>query len=150
MINENGLLTKSTSSAALDWLNFFLAPIRAGLASYLPIYFAHKGFTGGQIGAIIGVLALTAAVATIPAGQFVDGYPHKRQLMATNLFLFACCVLAMIFTHDFKLILLTQIFVGTVCSIMAPTLGAISLGLVGHDRIAVALAAMTPIIMPAA
>lgn len=130
---------KTASLIALDWLNFFLAPIRAGLASYLPIYFAHKGFSGAQIGAIIATLALTAAIATTPAGQFVDRHPHKRQLMAINLFLFACCVLAMIFEHDFKLILLTQIFIGTVCSIMAPTLGAISLGLVGHDRIAARL-----------
>jgi len=130
---------KSASLIALDWLNFFLAPIRAGLASYLPIYFAHKGFTAAQIGIVIAVLALTAAIATTPAGQFVDRYPHKRQLMAINLFLFACCVLAMIFVHDFKLILLFQISIGIVCSIMAPTLGAISLGLVGHDRIATRL-----------
>jgi predicted MFS family arabinose efflux permease len=127
---------KSLSLVALDWLNFFLAPIRAGLASYLPIYFTHKGFTGAQVGMIIATLALTAAIATTPAGQFVDKYPHKRHLMAANLFLFACCVLAMIFLHDFRLILLTQVCVGIVCSIMAPTLGAISLGLVGHDRMA--------------
>lgn len=130
---------KSVSQIALDWLNFFLAPIRAGLASYLPIYFAHKGFSAAQIGAIIATLSLTAAVATTPAGQFVDRYPNKRYLLAINLFLFACCVLAMIFEHDFKLVLLIQIFIGIVCSIMAPTLGAISLGLVGHNRIAARL-----------
>jgi len=140
-VNTNAINKPANSSSliALDWLNFFLAPIRAGLASYLPIYFAHKAFTAGQIGVIIATLALTAAVATTPAGQFVDRYPHKRQLMAVNLFLFACCIAAMIFEHDFKLILLTQIFIGTICSIMAPTLGAISLGLVGHDRIAARL-----------
>ncbi len=127
---------KSYSVIALDWLNFFLAPIRSGLASYLPIYFAHKGFSAGQIGAIIATLAFTAAIATTPAGQFVDRYQGKRKLMAVNLFLFACGVLGMIYAHDFRLILLLQILIGTVCSIMAPTLGAISLGLVGHDRIA--------------
>jgi len=133
---ESNKTEKSLSLIALDWLNFFLAPIRAGLASYLPIYFTHKGFTGGQVGLIIATLALTAAIATTPAGQFVDKYPHKRHLMAINLFLFACCVLAMIFVHNFRLILLTQVCVGIVCSIMAPTLGAISLGLVGYNRMA--------------
>ena len=136
---ETNQREKSHSLIALDWLNFFLAPIRAGLASYLPIYFAHKGFTAAQIGIIIATLAITAAIATTPAGQFVDRYPHKRQLMAVNLFLFAFCVLAMIYAHDFKLILLIQIVIGTVCSIMAPTLGAISLGLVGHNNIATRL-----------
>ena len=136
MQSESLPANKSISLIALDWLNFFLAPIRAGLASYLPIYFAHKGFTGAQIGIIIATLAFTAAIAIAPAGQFVDRFPHKRMLLAFNLFIFAGCVLAMIFVHDFKCILLVQVLIGIICSIMAPTLGAISLGLVGHDRIA--------------
>jgi MFS family permease len=123
----------------MDWLNFFLAPIRAGLASYLPIYFAHKGFTSSQIGTVIAILALTAAIAITPCGQFVDRFPRKRQLLAINLFIFACCVFALIFEHEFKWVLLIQIFVAITCSMMAPTLGAISLGLVGHDHIAARL-----------
>ncbi len=110
--------------------------MRGGIGPYMVIYFSHIGFSASQIGSIIATLALSNAVAHIPAGQLVDKWERRRELMAIALFLIMSSILCIMYCHDFKMVLLIQVIVGLSSAFIPPTLGALSLGLVGHDGIA--------------
>ncbi len=106
------------------------------MVPYMVIYFSHNGFSASQIGIMIATLALTNALCHIPAGQLVDMYRHRRWLMVLALLLIAISILAIMFSHSFQSVLFIQVILGIASAIIPPTLGALSLGLVGHDGIA--------------
>jgi MFS family permease len=130
---------KSLSLLALDWLNFFLSSMRGGIGPYMVIYFSHINFSASQIGSIIATLAISNAVAHIPAGQLVDKSKHRRELIALAMLLIMSCILSIMYCHDFKIVLLIQVIIGIASALIPPALGALSLGLVGHNGIAARL-----------
>ncbi len=106
------------------------------MGPYMVIYFSHIGFSASEIGSIIAVLAISNALSHIPAGQLVDKSEYRRELMAIAMLLIALSILAIMYVHDFEFVLGIQIPIGIASALIPPTLGAISLGLVGHNGIA--------------
>jgi len=106
------------------------------MGPYMVMYFSHEGFSASQIGTIIATLALTNALSHIPAGQLVDKCDRRRELMIVALLFIALSILAIVYCNSFAVVVLIQVFVGIASAITPPTLGAISLGLVGHQGIA--------------
>ncbi len=107
------------------------------MGPYMVIYFSHIGFSASQIGTVIATLALTNALSHIPAGQLVDKCERRRELMVTAVLLIALSILAIMYCHNFEFVLLVQVLIGVASALIPPVIGAISLGLVGHDDIAV-------------
>jgi len=125
------------SLRALDYLNVFLADVRDGVGPYLAIYLsATRHWDPARIGIAMSAMGIATVVAQTPAGALVDKLTRKRLL----LILAAVCVglscLAMTIFADFYAIIMAQSVAGIAAAIFPPAIAAISLGMVGHHKLA--------------
>ena len=71
--------------AALDWLNFLLADVQAGLGPFLAIFLpSGHHWQPGWIGIVLTISGLAAVLAHAPTGAAVDRVRFKRGLVAAG------------------------------------------------------------------
>lgn len=117
---------------ALDLLNFSLADVRDGLGPYLSIYLLliHH-WDQASIGLVMGVGGMAAIAAQTPVGALVDRTTAKRALVIAGAVAVTVGALTMpIFPRLYPISML-QAVTGIAGSVFAPTLAAITLGVVG-------------------
>src|ERR1700760_2098991 len=56
----------------LDWLNFFLADVQAGVGPFIAIYLAGYHWDEQQVGLVLMAGSLAGIVTQAPAGWLVD------------------------------------------------------------------------------
>jgi MFS family permease len=126
--------------ASLDWLNFLLADLRGGLGPYVNVFLLTEvGWDQARIGALLTASGLIGIAFHAPIGGLIDATPAKRGLIVSGawaLAIFGAAVatypmLAIVFVADVGMALLGAVF--------APTVAAITLGLVGSSRVATQL-----------
>ncbi len=119
-------------SRALDALNFFLADVRDGLGPYLSVYLllTHH-WDQASIGFVMGIGGIAAIVAQTPVGAAVDRTSAKRALVVVAAITVTAGTLAMPLFPHFVAISLLQVLTGAAGSVFAPSLAAITLGIVG-------------------
>jgi MFS family permease len=128
---------KKTVERALDALNFFLADVRDGLGPYLAIYLlTEQKWDEAAIGVVMSVAALAGIIAQTPAGALIDRSTAKRALMvgAAVLVTLSCLVLPLV--HRFELVAATQAMAAAAGAIFAPSIAAVTLGIVGPKAFA--------------
>jgi len=125
------------SLRALDALNFFLADVRDGIGPYLAIYLlTTRHWDPARIGVAMSVMGVAAVVTQTPVGALVDRLTQKRLLVViAALFIGINCVTIAIF-GNFYAIVTAQAVSGVVAATFLPAIAAISLGLVGHKKLA--------------
>lgn len=116
----------------LDWLNFFLADVQAGVGPFIAIYLAGYHWNEQQVGIALMAGSLAGIVTQAPAGWLVDTIHSKRSLVATAIFALVIGALAIAFWPSFWLVIAGQIAIGGTSSVFIPAICAISLGAVGH------------------
>jgi MFS family permease len=116
----------------LDWLNFFLADVQTGVGPFLAIYLAGYGWNEERVGLALTVGGIAGILAQTPAGALVDQVYRKRTLIAAGLGALALGALLIAFVPTFISVMSAQVLIGGTSSIFAPTICAISLGIVGH------------------
>ncbi|MEA2840840.1 MAG: hypothetical protein QOF41_2170 [Methylobacteriaceae bacterium] len=123
------------SLRGLDGLNFLMADVRDGLGPYLSVYLkGAQHWNAGDIGVAMAASSLSAALCQIPAGLLVDALKAKRMLVAVSGLAVALgCILIAAFPH-LTTIIAAQIMIGAASAIVPPALAALSLGLVGRQR----------------
>ena len=124
------------SLRALDALNIVLADVRDGLGPYLAIYMATKHWDPSKIGMAMSAMGIASVVAQTPAGALIDRTRRKRGWMVAASVLIALASVAMIRVPTLPVILGSQAALGVASAIFAPAIAAVSLGLVGHARMA--------------
>src|SRR4051812_21842285 len=125
------------SLVALDALNVFLADVRDGLGPYLGIYLlARRGWGEGRIGVAMAAMGIATVAAQTPAGALIDRVPHKRTLVMLAAVVVALGSVGMVAWPTFPVILGAQVAIGAAAAIFPPAIAALSLGLVGHARLA--------------
>ncbi len=128
---------KGRSLAALDVLNAALADVRDGLGPYLAIYLAAvQHWDPRKIGAAMAVLSVATVIAQTPAGGLVDAIRRKRLIIVGAALGVSMGAVAMAIWPVFGVIVAAQAVIGGSSAIFPPALAAISLGLVGHARLA--------------
>ncbi len=127
---------KRQSLVALDALNVFLADVRDGLGPYLAIILRTRGWDPGRVGIVLSAMGFASVLAQTPAGALIDGTRHKRTTIVLAAMAVALGCVAMALWPSFGVILTSQAMVGMAAAVFAPAIAAISLGLVGHDRMA--------------
>jgi MFS family permease len=120
------------SLRGLDWLNFFLADLQAGVGPFLAIYLAGLGWDEGRVGWALTVGGLAGIAAQTPAGWLVDRAPAKRALVAIGALVLGAGALLVALWPLHWVILTAQVLMGAVGSLLVPAICAISLGMVGH------------------
>ncbi|HWX64574.1 MFS transporter [Bradyrhizobium sp.] len=127
------------SLQALDWLNFFLAALLVGFGPFVAVHLAENGWAPASIGAILTISGLAGLMTQVPAGELIDVIASKRALFGAAAATLALALTIFGLRSDFPTVAAVAIMQGGVGSVLGPSIAAISLGLVGHDALAVRL-----------
>ena len=127
------------SQRGLDWFAFFLADLQTGWGPFVAVYLTSQSWTQFDIGLILTVGTLSAMALQIPLGALVDRVPSKRFLAAIAVFSVGSSALLLAWWPTFSVVIIAKVLHAIASCLAGPVLGAISLGLVGHDRLSIRL-----------
>jgi MFS family permease len=123
-------------NAALDWMNFFLADVRGGVAPYIGIYLlTHAHWDPAAIGLVMTIAGLLGISLHMPMGALIDATRRKRSLLVGGVLLLVVCALAIERFPIFPVVLAADITMAVLGAVFAPAVAAITLGLVAPHAI---------------
>ncbi len=122
---------KKRSIRALLAANFFLADVQTGLGPFLAAYLASAGWNAGRVGIVLTAGGVVTVLLQTPAGAIVDRTSSRRLVLVVGcLVLAAGAVLLSCSTRTWA-VYTAQFMIGGTGPFLAPTLAAITMGLVG-------------------
>lgn len=125
------------SLRGLDALSFLMADVRDGIGPFLAVFLkGTQHWSSSDIGLVMGVSGLAAALSQIPAGMLVDSLRAKRAVIAVSACVVAAGCLLIARAPTLPVILVTQTVLALVSAVIGPSLAALSLGVVGHRMLA--------------
>lgn len=124
------------SLGALDWLNFFMADVATGVGPFLAIYLtATRHWDPASVGIVVATQSIASVVTQGPAGWIVDWSEHKKWLIIGAAVLVAMGCVGIGLAPNLSTEIFTQILIGVAGAFFAPAMAAVSLGIVGHQRL---------------
>ena len=128
--------TSRKSLRSLDALNLFLVDVSNTVGPYISVYLkSSQGWNPAQIGIVLSVSTIATVLSQTPAGALVDSLKQKRLLIVIAGISVAVGYLLIAILPFFPVVFVAQIVVGIAAAFFGPTVTAITLGLVGHDRL---------------
>ena len=126
--------------ASLDFLNFLLADVRGGLGPYVSVFLLTKAhWDQATIGAVLTVSGIIGITMHTPMGVLIDATRRKRALLVGGVGALSGCALSIAWAPTIPVVLAADIIMAVLGGVFAPTVAAITLGLVGQDRLAARL-----------
>jgi MFS family permease len=122
---------KQSSVRALQSTNFFLADVQTGLGPFLAAYLAGAGWNPGRVGIALTLGGIITVVLQTPAGAFVDRVRSKRRVLVFGALTLAVGAVLLSITAAPWAVYTSQVLIGGAGPFLAPTLAAITMGLVG-------------------
>jgi len=120
------------TQAPLDWLNFFLADVQAGVGPFLAIFLlSGQHWDPGKIGVVMMIAGVATVAARAPFGALIDWTRWKRALIVFAAVAVALGAVAMSLFPNFWLVAAAQTVIGAADAVFPAAIGAISLGIVG-------------------
>lgn len=123
----------STSIAALNALNFFVADVRDGLGPFLGVFLQGHGWSPGAIGMVMTLGGLAGMVATTPLGAMVDATRAKRAILIVSALVIVVANGANYFATGAVTTSVAQIATGIAAAAIVPAIAGITLGIVGQS-----------------
>jgi MFS family permease len=127
-------LEKKQSIRALEATNFFLADVQTGLGPFLAAYLAGAGWDPGRVGVVLTVGGILTVVLQTPAGAMVDRAADKRLILVSAALVLATGAVLLSLTTEPWAVYSAQLLIGGAAPFLAPTLAAVTMGLVGVER----------------
>ena len=125
------------SLRALDWVNFFLADVQAGLGPFLGVYLINKdGWNPANIGLVLTLGGAIGLFLNAPAGALIDSTRHKRLLLAAAAAVTSLGTFLVTLKPTVAVVTTAQVLTGVAGVVLGPVIAAIALGLVGPRRYA--------------
>jgi predicted MFS family arabinose efflux permease len=125
----------------LDALNFFLADVRGGLGAFVSVFLlTEANWTAAEIGAVLTVSGLIGISMHVPLGALIDATRAKRGLLVVSVALLAACAIAIERAPSGFVVLVADIIMAVLGGVFAPTVAALTLGLVKANQFASRLA----------
>lgn len=126
---------KQGSVRALSSLNFFLADVQNGMGPYVTVFLnSSVHWNPAQIGAALAAGNIAQVIAQTPTGGLIDQLRQKRQLIVIGSLMILTACLAIAFKTVFPVVLTAQILIGIAGAIFPPCIAAITLGIVGREK----------------
>jgi MFS family permease len=125
---------KKQSIRALEATNFFLADVQTGLGPFLAAYLAGAGWAPGRVGIVLTVGGVITVVLQTPAGALVDRATAKRLILISAALVLATGAVLLSLTTEPWAVYTAQMLIGGSSPFLAPTLAAVTMGLVGVGR----------------
>jgi MFS family permease len=127
----NSTHSKLRSLRSLEWLNFFLADVQTGLGPFLAAYLASSGWNPGRVGYALTFGGLVTVAMQTPAGAVIDAVHRKRTLLAVSLGVLVAGAFLLMGRLSPMSVYSAQFLIGGSGAFLAPTVAAITLGIVG-------------------
>jgi len=121
------------SLRGLDWLNFFLAGVLTGFGPFVALHLAKQNWTKEDVGFVLTISVLTGLLVQVPSGELLDMVQSKRPLVALGTATIGFAALILALWPNFIPVLIAEVLLGVTGGFLGQAIGAISLGLVGHD-----------------
>ena len=125
------LARKKHSLRALEATNFFLADVQTGLGPFLAASLAGAGWEPGRVGMALTVGAIVTVLLQTPAGAIVDRVRSKRLILVLGTSVLAVGAILLWLSARPPVVYTAEVLIGASGPFLAPTLAAVTLGLVG-------------------
>lgn len=122
---------KRGSLRAVEASNFFLADVQTGLGPFVAAYLASEGWAPDHVGRALTTAGLVTVLLQSPAGWLVDRAHHKRTILLLGTLLLAAGALLLASSTKAFTVYSAQALIGAAGPFLAPTLAAITMGIVG-------------------
>jgi MFS family permease len=122
---------KKRSLHALEATNFFLADVQTGLGPFLAAYLAGAGWEPGRVGMALTLGGIITVALQTPAGAIVDQIRAKKLVLVLASAVLAVGAILLSITAAPWAVYTSQVLVGGAGPFLAPTLAAITMGIVG-------------------
>jgi len=126
-----GFEDKRTSVRALEWTNFFLADVQAGLGPFVAAYLAGLGWQAGAVGRALTFGGIVTVVLQTPAGWVVDRASRKRLILVAGTLVLALGAVLLAIDGSAVNVFAAQGLIGFAGPFLGPTIAAITMGVVG-------------------
>ena len=123
---------RKRSLRALEATNFFLADVQTGVGPFLAAYLAGAGWNPGRVGVALTVGGVVTVALQTPAGAIVDSLRSKRAIIVLGALVLGMGAVLLALNTAPWAVYSAQLLIGGAGPLLAPTLGAITLGLVGR------------------
>ena len=128
--------SKSQSLRGLDFINFTLADVRDGIGPFLGIYLlSAQHWNLRDIGIATSIATFAGVVVQTPAGAFVDRFKNKKTIVSIASVLIGLGTLLILIKPSYSVVIISQIIVGVAATFIAPSIAAMTLGLVGYKKL---------------
>jgi len=114
-----------------DGRNFFLADVQTGLGPFLAAYLASSGWNPGRVGYVLTFGGLVGVAMQTPAGAGIGAVHRKRALLGAGLGVLVAGAFLLMTHLNAVTVYAAQFLIGSVGPFLAPTVAAITLGIVG-------------------
>jgi MFS family permease len=121
------------SLRALEWTNFFLADVQAGVGPFVAAYLASLGWQAGAIGRALTFGGIISVLLQTPAGWIVDRVAWKRTILIAGSLLLALGAILFAASGRAPIVYTAQGLIGLAGPFLGPTIAAITMGLVGKE-----------------
>lgn len=124
----------------LDAVNFFLADLRGGLGPYVGVFLLTQAhWTAVEIGSVLTISGILGTLAQAPIGALIDATRAKRALLVTGVIVLSASAIAIAQAPTALVVLAADILMAILGAIFAPTVAAITLGVVESTELAARL-----------
>jgi MFS family permease len=121
---------------ALSWLNFFLAGMQTAFGPIAAAYLVVQGWTAKDIGFVLSIGSMAGLLSQVPGGELLDAVRAKRLLITIGVLTVALSALIFWLWPTFPMVSVAEVLQGITGGILGPGVVAITLGLVGHAKLA--------------
>ncbi len=123
------------SLIGLDWFTFFLADVQTGFGPFVAVYLTASQWTQEDIGLVLAVSGIIGLLGRVPGGAIVDMARSERDAAAVAVVCIGISALSLAAWPVFAPVFLASVLNAGANCVLAPAIGAISLGLVGYAAI---------------
>ena len=123
------------SLRGLDWFVFFVADVQTGFGPFVAVYLTAEKWTQVDIGLVLSISGVVALLGQIPGGALLDWARRERLVAGIAVALISASAIAYAGWPILPVIFMAAILHAAASCVLGPAIAAISLGLVGPDRI---------------
>jgi len=123
-------MTSHQGIRPLEFLNFFMADMQAGIGPFLGVYLLAHGWQSGPIGTVMTLGGIAGMITTAPAGALIDATSHKRVYVIIP---GVCTVLAsaiILLSLNFWVVAASQVATAIAGAVIGTAVSGITLGIV--------------------
>ncbi len=112
-----------------------MADVETGVGPFVSTYLSSaRHFNSAQIGMVMAAQNISTVLSQTPVGGIIDSSKHKKWLIAGAALVISVSCLLVVHAPTVTFQMLNQVATGIAVAFLAPTIAALSLGLVGrHD-----------------